>query len=233
MKIAISQPRYLPALNYLQRIVASDKFVLLDDVQHQSRAFEHRNKVRDNKKSRWLSIPIDRSITSRPLLKEMRVADQKWIEDHKNFLRAYYKTSPFFDIVLLDDLYKDLQNDNYFVDIAEKQLLRILDLLNLSSGHKLLRSSDLGLLQSGSNHLASLTKSLGGNVYISGPNGRDYINKGDFDGIQVVYHEFCFPKYDQHNQQFIPWLAWIDCLFNVGIEKTRKIITSNVNLSSI
>ena len=69
MKIAISQPRYLPALNYLQRIVVSDKFVLLDDVQHQSRAFEHRNKVRDAKKSRWLSIPIDRSATSRPLLK--------------------------------------------------------------------------------------------------------------------------------------------------------------------
>ena len=233
MKIAISQPRYLPSLNYLQRIVISDRFVLLDDVQHQSRAFEHRNKVRDDKKSRWLSIPIDRSITSRPLLQEMQIADQNWIEDHKNLLRAYYKKSPFFDSTLLDDLYKDIENDKYFVDIAEKQLLRILDLLNLSSGHKLLRSSDFGLLQSGSSHLASLTKTLGGNVYISGPNGRDYINISDFEDINVVYHEFCFPYYDQHTKKFIPWLAWIDCLFNIGIEKTFKIITGKVNLRSI
>ena len=43
--VAISQPRYLPAINYLDRIVRADVFVLLDTCQHQPRAFEHRNRV--------------------------------------------------------------------------------------------------------------------------------------------------------------------------------------------
>ena len=33
MRIMISQPRYLPTINYLRRILSSDLFIILDNVQ--------------------------------------------------------------------------------------------------------------------------------------------------------------------------------------------------------
>jgi hypothetical protein len=57
MKIVISQPRYLPTLNYLIRLYFSDCFVLLDNVQRQARGYENRNKLL-MPSAKWLSISI-------------------------------------------------------------------------------------------------------------------------------------------------------------------------------
>ncbi|MCK4660694.1 MAG: WbqC family protein [Phycisphaerae bacterium] len=231
MRIAISQPRYLPALNYLQRVVIADRFVLLDDVQHQRRAFEHRNRVRDSSKAHWLAIPIDRSATSRPMIAEMRAADSNWVDEHIKRLRAYYGTAAHFDNGVLDYLYDGMASQRCFVDIAEEQLLRVLTLLGFPGAGKLLRSSELGLGQSGSQLLAALTRAVGGDVYISGPNGRNYIDMKHFAGIEVVYHDYDFPHYHQQGDGFIPWLGWLDCLFNEGIDKVREFVAGNVSLS--
>ena len=56
----ISQPRYLPALNYLQRLYFADIFVIFDVVQREVRGFENRNKLL-LPKPKWLTIPVSSS----------------------------------------------------------------------------------------------------------------------------------------------------------------------------
>ena len=60
--------------------------------------------------------------------------------------------------------------------------------------------------------------------YISGSNGRDYIDNNLFNDIKLTYHDYTFPVYNQLHGQFIPWMSIVDQLFNIGIEETKKYI---------
>lgn len=81
----ISQPRYLPALQYLERIKKADVFIIYDTVQRVSRGFENRNRLKDGK---WLTIPI--SSSSREIIRNTKIADLNWIQDHKNKIASLY-----------------------------------------------------------------------------------------------------------------------------------------------
>lgn len=227
MRVAISQPRYLPALNYLQRILLVDKFVLLDSVQHQRRAFEHRNRVRDNISERWLSIPIDRTRGSRPQIKDMKVVSNEWIDYHKQVLRYCYRHAPFFSNDVLDNLYQGMESLRLFVDIAELHLKRVFELLEIpvNLSERVIRSSLIDAGGTGSELIAKICTKLGADEYVSGPNGRNYLKPEQFSTIRILYHEYDHPVYCQHSDRFIPWLAWVDCFFNEGPKKTRELIS--------
>lgn len=105
MKGMISQPRYLPTFNYLQRIYQSEIFVILDDVQHQRRCVEHRNKIINNAKEFWLSIPIERKKTSRPLIQDM-IIQSDFIDEHHLIIKQAYSKCRYYE----DDLFKKIYN---------------------------------------------------------------------------------------------------------------------------
>jgi len=226
MKVAISQPRYLPAVNYIQRVILSDVFVLLDCVQHQPRAFEHRNKIKTPNGPIWLSIPLHRP-HSRMIIKDLKVKDTRWKRKHIQTIKAFYKRAPFYDEDFLMDLYD--WDHAYLVDINETMLKKVLSLIGIE--RTILRSSSLILHNTHDRKLAEIVRVLGGDTYISGPNGRNYINKRNFEGIRVVYHDFLYPEYKQLWGEFVPWMAFIDVLFNVGIEGFKEVLESNYELN--
>jgi len=232
MRVAISQPRYLPALNYLQRIACSDRFILLDDVQHQRRAFEHRNRLRTRQGSRWLSIPVDRAHGSRPPIDALTIKDIAWVDEHRKFVIASYRKAAHFDAGLVDLLYDNLKDYDRLVDVIEVQLHRTMAWLGLPAAAKIVRSSDLSIAERGSGQLARLTETVGGDTYISGPNGRSYIDGQHFAAIRVVYHDFEFPRYQQHEAGFVPWLAWLDYAFNMGRDATRDVVAGTPRLNA-
>lgn len=225
MKIAISQPRYLPAINYIQRVLLADIFVLLDCVQHQPRAFEHRNKIKTPSGPIWLSIPLRRD-HSRMVIKDLKVENTQWKEKHLETIGFFYKRAKFFDEALLADLYAFRYE--YLVDINEYMLRRVLSLLGVD--RVIIRSSSLNLKQEHDKKLAEIVKILDGDVYLSGPNGRHYINKDNFPGLTVLYHDFYYPWYSQLWGEFVPWLAFPDVLFNVGIEQFSAMLRCNYEL---
>ena len=56
--LAISQPTYLPWLGYFALINASKKIIFLDDVQLNSRSWQQRNRIINNDKISYLTVPV-------------------------------------------------------------------------------------------------------------------------------------------------------------------------------
>ncbi len=63
-----------------------------------------------------------------------------------------------------------------------------------------------------------IVKSVGGDVYLSGPMGQNYLDVPLFEkeGIKVLFQDFKHPVYKQRYEGFVPNMAAIDALFNVG-----------------
>ena len=243
--LSISQPRYLPAINYLQRIYHSDVFIFLDDCQHQRRAFEHRNKIlKPNEQlsleSQWLSLKIDKSSGSRPLIKDVNfVSLRENLQDHAKIIaQTYGQNSLAYEAFRETCELVVSSNDDAvsFVDFCRKQILAIYGYLGISLETELLFSSSLPGDSSGSSRLLECAVATSSKCYISGPNGRNYLTASDFEekNIKIMYHDFLFPRYSQFSSDdFLPWMAWIDMLNSVGINATAKVILSSPTLSPV
>lgn len=67
---------------------------------------------------------------------------------------------------------------------------------------EIILSSTLNTESSGSKKLADICKKTGIDLYISGPNGRSYLNDSDFQNTQVLFHDFYFQPTHKH-QKFL------------------------------
>jgi hypothetical protein len=75
--------------------------------------------------------------------------------------------------------------------------------------------------------LVDLCRAVGADTYLSGSNGRNYMDMSLFEeeGIRVIFQDFTPPVYTQVYDGFIPGLSTIDHIFNVGdslLELMRK-----------
>ena len=79
-------------------------------------------------------------------------------------------------------------------------------------------SSNLELTSKSTERLVDIAEALGGDVYLSGPAGRDYLDVSLFErrDINVEFQDFKHPVYKQRYGGFIPNMSAIDALFNVG-----------------
>ncbi len=226
--LVISQPRYLPALNYIQRIHFSKKFVLLDDVQRQARGWENRNQLLINGKRKWLTIPI--SSSKRALIKDSYIGGVEWIKQHKRTIKESYRNAPYFDENYVEQYYEGMQelieDNNPFSKVIHKGIQNICDILEVSADIEF--SSAMGENVNSSkavNKLVEIAKYTQSNVYVSGPNGREYgVDEAFFGtGISVLYHKYNQLEYNQFNSEtYEPYLGFFDALFNVGKEKLKE-----------
>ena len=58
MKLAISQPTFLPWAGYFSLIDYVDHFIFLDDVQFEKRSWQQRNYISLDKKKFLLTVPV-------------------------------------------------------------------------------------------------------------------------------------------------------------------------------
>lgn len=213
-KIAISQPRYLPSCNYIERMIISDVFVLMDNVQHQKRAFEHRNKIKTNHGGHWLSIPIDRKNSPSKRIKDLVVISKDaWEINHLNSFKQFYAKTPFYsEIIFLLEKYYSKKRKN-LNDVVMDMLSIIIDYLELEVNLEI--ASNHEWRASGDDLIIEMTKKFSGDTYISGPNGRNYIDKTKFqnNNIELLFHEYDHPIYNQLWGPFLPYMTIWDLLF--------------------
>ena len=83
---------------------------------------------------------------------------------------------------------------------------------------RLVLASELDVSGSSTQLMINLTRAVGGDVYLSGPTGRKYLEPELFAdaGVELRYHEFTPFEYPQLYGAFVPGLSCLDYLANVG-----------------
>ena len=77
MIVSIHQPNYLPWIGFFEKIYLSDIFVYFDNVQMpKNKSFVSRNKILFNKKSMWLTVPINKKGIQ--TINEVKIIDNYW-----------------------------------------------------------------------------------------------------------------------------------------------------------
>jgi hypothetical protein len=94
-------------------------------------------------------------------------------------------------------------------------------------------ASELPVSGRGPQLLLDICKYLESTVYLSGAFGREYLDSAEFaaEGIEVRYHDYKYPVYQQRFQDFVPFLSYLDMLFNVGLDR-EMVMTGGKMLSN-
>ena len=230
MDVVISQPRYLPALNYLQRLNFSDIFLVLDMVQRQGRGWENRNKLLLPEPN-WLSIPVASS--SRALICEAAIEESTWVDQHRRAIFENYTGHPYFSVEILDAYFSEVRSKiggpGSYLSVLLQLVSNVCAILSIGTRIEVASriSGERTKTLTGVDMLVALSGDIGAERYISGPNGLNYgVEKAfDFSAVDLLIHEFNHPVYNQVDRDdFVPFLGFLDAVFSCGLEKVKSFV---------
>lgn len=217
--LSAHQPAYLPWLGYFDKIKKSDVFVYLDDVQFETNSFINRNQIKTPQGLQWLTVPVHTSKHLSKTVSQTMISNEEWKRKHLKAIELNYKRAPFFEIyypVIVDSI--NLADTKSISDVCWSMMYLWQVILSLWNT-QIVRSSSLGLEDlPKSLKLVEMCKKLNSNVYLSGINGKNYIDEEIFrkEGIKVLYQNYFYVEYPQLWGNFVPNLSIIDFLMNVG-----------------
>lgn len=223
-KIAILQSNYIPWKGYFDMIHMVDEFILYDDMQYTKRDWRNRNQIIAGNRLLWLSIPVKNKGRFHQKINETQVADPHWAESHWKSIRYHYAKAACFHgyAQQIQEIYLACQEEAYLSRINYRFLKGICRILGIST--QISWSSDYPLADGKTERLVSLVKSAGGDVYLSGPAARDYIEEDKFReaGVALEWMDYSgYPVYRQLSASFIHQVSILDLIFNEGPDAVK------------
>lgn len=225
MIVSIHQPNYMPWVGFFEKIYLSDIFIYFDNIQMpKNKSFVSRNKIFFNKKSVWLTVPINKKgIQS---INKVKIVDNFWKKKHLNTIyHAYSKKNYFYESFsqIKDGLLKD---NVYLADLNIQIIKEILKLLNIRNV-KIIKASELSLQKQGAQSIFEILNLLNAKVYLSGSGSGSskYINQEVLKkfNIQLRYCNTKLEKYYSFQSDKIEIVSILDLLFCIGINNILKI----------
>ena len=218
MIVSINQPAYMPWLGYFDRILKSDLHIVLDHVQFEKNSVVNRNKIKTASGWSWISVPVlTKGRFGNLPINEIEISNHSsWTQKHLRTLRMNYSRSPFFSHYI-ECFNEILDRDWRYLNDLNKELTDyIMGALGVSTD--LVFSSKLSPRSKKSDLILELCSKVGASTYLSGPFGRDYLDVDQFEsnGINVIFHDYIHPHYQQLYDQFEPNMSVLDLLFNHG-----------------
>lgn len=218
MIVSVHQPNFAPWLGFLDKMVRSDVMVLLDTVQFVKRGYQNSTQVRGPGGPQWLTVPVLSRGRYDQLTRDVEIDETRnWRSAHPRTLRGLLARAPHRDDVLglVEPFYADEQLT--MLTAFNVALLRAV-VARLGITTRLVMASDLDAPGSSSRLMLNLTTAAGGDVYLSGPTGREYLEPAMFDqaGVELRYHRFAPFEYSQQFGAFEPGLSCLDYFGNVG-----------------
>jgi len=232
--VAIHQPNYLPWLGFFHKLVHSDVFVVLDDVQIQKTgsSWVNRTQILNAGKPRWLTIPINRPSGVQQIQLTTILEDGLWRKSHRGRLHEAYRRAPYYQGLsdFLDGLYEDRTNSLREFNLSAMRA--VLDLLGLSDARKLVMASSFAVDLQGTNRLIELVKRVGGDSYLCGSGSSGYLEPRVFEkeSMKLVWQNFSEVRRSQlGTATFVPGLSIIDALLTLGPIQTRGLLESSAS----
>lgn len=229
--VAIMQPTYLPWAGYFDMIDRVDEFVYFDDVLVIKRSWGVRNRIRTAQGEQFLTVPLIKDLDrSHRRFENTRINYKMgWTDNHLETLRRAYAKTPFgSDIVeLVAAVFATLPDTIGSLNIA--LIEQFCDYLGIATPRK--RSSALsGITGKKAERLASVCAAVNASRYLSAQGSAAYIEADQPGGvfpdcnIDLVYHHFEHPTYDQPGQGFLGHMAIVDLIANCGGDRGLELI---------
>jgi hypothetical protein len=215
--VTVHQPDHLGYLGFYHKIMNAEKYVVLDNVQFAKREFIHRNRIRGAHDALWLSVPVLTKGRYKQKILDVEInPTQSWQKEHWGRIYHSYCKAPYFEDYgpVFETIYSTQWEK--LVDLNLRLIRTIFGLLGMSVDMYL--ASELGVEGKATELLINITQAVGGDTYLSGPGGRDYMDEALFEerDVGLAYNQFEHPEYEQRYEPFLPYMAVIDLLFNCG-----------------
>ena len=196
--VGIHQPNFMPWLGYFYKIMQSDVFIFLDDVQIQKTGASYTNRVslNINAQSQYVTMPIKKE-SNNLNINQVKYFDERWKKKLLGTLQGSYAKAPFFkehkkfifDLIQFKADNISQYNINFIQSIARKLEINTI----------FVKSSDYAISSTSTQRLIDLIKKVNGNIYLSGQGGDNYQEHKLFEDskIKLVYNKMKKYEYKQ------------------------------------
>lgn len=225
--VTIHQPDFMPYLGFFHRLMMSDIYIVLDNVQYirgGSNCWTNRDKIKTSDGEKWLTIPCKKAPLGTNIC-DIKINNAiNWRERNLVQIERNYHLAEGFKEVFpyLQQLYE--KEYEGLSDLTFATIKLIIELFDIDIEIKF--ASDFKIEGKGNERIANLVKIVGVHKYLSGIGAQNYFKPEPYEraGIEVIWQNFKHPVYPQINGNFIPYLSSIDLFLNCGIEKSRNIL---------
>lgn len=227
MIVFVHQPEYIPWLGFFDKLARCDTFVIYDDAQYQHGGFHNRNRIRTVDGWKWLTVPITHGHPQ--TIKTVKISGDQWKTKQLNTLSQNYQKAPFFKQYF--HVFKEAIESNHelLIGLNLHLIKAIAQLLDIKAN--IVRSSECPYGGKEKNEkLVSICKHIGADTYLSGSGGRAYVNEALFSeaNIEVQWHRYEHPTYQQTFKGFEPNMSIVDLLFNMGPKAKDTLLSGGV-----
>ncbi len=219
MKIAISQPTYLPWIGYFDLMDQVDVFVLLDSVQFEKQSWQQRNRIKTPIGLQWVTVPVHFHGRFGQLIRDVEIRDADFWVKHWRAIELNYARARFFTKYSGDLDHRVREYDRKYLANLNIEIIQwCADALGIKT--ILVRSSTLQHAGKRTELLANICEGFGATQYVSPLGSAVYLleEKNIFaaHGIDVVFQHYEHPEYRQLFPPFLPYASALDLIFNEG-----------------
>ncbi|UVI28647.1 WbqC family protein [Paenibacillus spongiae] len=228
-KICIYQPNVFPPLHYFNRIMNSDMWVMLDDVQINRKVGQTRFSLKINGDKHVRTVPLLGG--NRIKINEAAITYQEdWIAKLQKTFDHAYARSPYFEMVRsIVFNYIDLHQrmNTGFHLFCEQFTIDMLRMLGWQGS--VISSTGMTRDSRASERMAEIVHDLNGTHYVCGGEGfRQYVELDHFRrrSLSVIVQDWRCPEYPQSKGKFVPNLSILDLIANVGLNGAKELLVS-------
>jgi len=215
------QPYLFPYIGYFQLIANTDKWVFFDVVQYNKKSWMNRNRVlhfENNKDYQYISVPVQKHIPGTPIKKILVNSEIDWQQKIFGQLTVYKKMrAEYYDkiIALLSSIFA--KKPSSLSELSILSIKRICEYIGININSELASciEFDRSIIEEPGDWALSISKALGGTVYINPPGGVEIFDEEKYkkNGIDLLFLKpHLYPYLQSNRPRFIPGLSIIDLL---------------------
>ena len=199
---AIHQPGYFPWYGLVEKIARADVFVVLDNVQFNRAAYQHRTLYSAAGAPKLLTLPVKKAglLEEGRHIRDTELADTRAPSKHFETLKGRYRRSPGWNMLEAELSTMLRRQDSLLMDYALPSMRFTLEQFGVAP--KLVFASDLACKGTKSALVIDIVKAVGCDTYLSGTGARAYQAAEEFEieGIRLLYQKLHHPKWKQSHE---------------------------------
>lgn len=203
MLLSIHQPNYWPYPGLIGKIMMSDMFVFLTNVQLEKRSWQCRNRIKTANGWNYLSVPIYTRGKYNQVINEVMLNNEEdWRNKHLRAIQLAYKKAPYYNQIsdFIEELYSKKWDNLCELDIYIMEHVLTL----LGSKTEIFYDTDLPVEGEKNELLIEICNNLGVDQYMSNKGSESYVdiskfNNNNIDHIYINYKGF---EYKQIHGEF-------------------------------